>query len=247
MLSLTDVSSGYSIIRVIKNVSLNVAPGGHVALVGPNGAGKTTLLETIAGFVATQGGSIALENRDIGRLKPEERARQGVVLVPERRNLFPDLTTGENLLLGRCAAPGDRWSRASITRATDRVFALFPKLREVRDRPTKVMSGGEQQMVAVGRALMAEPKLLMLDEPSQGLAPKLVQAMYEAIQAISKETTVLLVEQDITLARSVTSEIHLILDGGIRRLTEAELNDERLLMREIFGAAADADRIGNSR
>jgi branched-chain amino acid transport system ATP-binding protein len=240
MLSLTGVSSGYSMIRVIKDVSLNVLAGHHVALVGPNGAGKTTLLETIAGFVKVRGGSIRFEDNDLGHLKPEERARTGIVLVPEKRNLFPDLTGGENLLLGRCSARGaDCWSRAAVARASDRVFSLFPKLRDIADRPARVMSGGEQQMVAVGRALMAEPKLLMVDEPSQGLAPKLVQAMYEAIQGISKETTVLLVEQDMALARSVASEIHLILDGSIRRLRDSELQDERFLVREIFGAAAD--------
>jgi branched-chain amino acid transport system ATP-binding protein len=242
MLSLSDVSSGYGVMRVIKRVSLLVTPGSHVALVGPNGAGKTTLLETIAGFVALHAGSIQFEGQDIAYRRPDERARQGIVLVPERRNLFPELTAHENLIMGRCAARTELWDRSAVARATDRVFSLFPKLKDIGDRPVRVMSGGEQQMVAVGRALMAEPKLLMLDEPSQGMAPKLVQAMYEAIQAISKETTVLLVEQDLALARSVASEIHLILEGGIRRLTDAEMTDERVLMREIFGSAADSVR-----
>lgn len=237
MLSLKNISSGYSMIRVIKDVSLDVPLGRTVGLIGPNGAGKTTLLETIAGFVNIHAGSISFDGKDLTSLKPEQRARNGVVLVTERRNLFTEMTAAENLFLGRCSAMGQgRWNRAEIARATERVYSLFPKLKEIRDRPVHVMSGGEQQMVAVGRALIAEPKVLMLDEPSQGLAPKLVQAMYEAIGAIAKETTVILVEQDFALARSITSDLHLIMDGSIRKLTPEEVSNERLLAREVFGS-----------
>jgi branched-chain amino acid transport system ATP-binding protein len=237
MLSLNNVSSGYSIIRVIKDVSLDVPLGATLGLIGPNGAGKTTLLETIAGFVDIHSGSLSFNGQNLTPLKPEQRARSGVVLVTERRNLFTDMTAGENIYLGRCSAQGPgQWNKAEIARAMDRVYSLFPKLRELRDRPVKVMSGGEQQMVAVARALIAEPKVLMLDEPSQGLAPKLVQAMYEAIGTIAKETTVILVEQDFTLARSITSNVQLIMDGRIRKLTEAEIANERLLATEVFGS-----------
>ena len=236
MLRLSGLSAGYAMIEVVHEVDIELASGQKLALVGLNGAGKTTLLETIAGFVQTKAGDITLDGKSLRGLRPEARARLGIALVPERRNLFPELTAWENLRLGRCAYGGpDRWSKGAVAAASDRVFALFPKLKVIRDRPVNVMSGGEQQMVAVGRALMAEPKVLMLDEPSQGLAPLLVEAMYEAIQEIARGTTVLLVEQDMELARSVTDNLLLMSDGRVRPLQQQEIEDDALMRREIFG------------
>ena len=236
MLRLSGLSAGYAMIEVVHEVDIELASGRKLALVGLNGAGKTTLLETIAGFVETKAGDITLDGKSLRGLRPEARARLGIALVPERRNLFPELSAWENLRLGRCAYSGaDRWAKGAVAAAADRVFALFPKLKVIRDRPVNVMSGGEQQMVAVGRALMAEPKVLMLDEPSQGLAPLLVEAMYEAIQEIAKGTTVLLVEQDMELARSVTDNLLLMSDGRVRPLRRQEIEDDALMRREIFG------------
>lgn len=236
MLRLSGLSAGYAMIEVVHEVDIELAAGQKLALVGLNGAGKTTLLEAIAGFVQTKAGDITLDGKSLRGLRPEARARLGIALVPERRNLFPELSAWENLRLGRCAHGGpDRWSKGAVAAASDRVFALFPKLKVIRDRPVNVMSGGEQQMVAVGRALMAEPKVLMLDEPSQGLAPLLVEAMYEAIQEIAKGTTVLLVEQDMELARSVTDNLLLMSDGRVRPLRQQEIEDDALMRREIFG------------
>ena len=237
MLQISRLSAGYAMIEVVHGVDIDLDAGQKLALVGLNGAGKTTLLEAIAGFVEAKAGEITFEGKSLRGLRPEARARLGIALVPERRNLFPELSAWENLQLGRCAAPGrDRWGKGAVSAAADRVFGLFPKLKVIRNRPVNVMSGGEQQMVAVGRALMAEPKVLMLDEPSQGLAPLLVEAMYEAIQEIAKGTTVLLVEQDMELARSVTSNLLLMHDGRVRPLTQQEIDDDKLMRREIFGS-----------
>lgn len=237
MLRINKLSAGYAMIEVVHDVDIDLKTGQKLALVGLNGAGKTTLLEAIAGFVETKAGEITFEDKPLCGLRPEERARLGIALVPERRNLFPELSAWENLQLGRCAFSGrDRWSRGAVAAAADRVFDLFPKLKVIRERPVNVMSGGEQQMVAVGRALMAEPKVLMLDEPSQGLAPRLVEAMYEAIQQIAKGMTVLLVEQDMELARSVTNHLLLMHDGRVRPLLQQEIEDDKLMRREIFGA-----------
>lgn len=238
MLRLNGLSAGYAIIEVVHEVSFELDLGQKLALVGLNGAGKTTLLEAIAGFVETKAGEITFEGKPLGNLRSDERACLGIALVPEKRNLFPELSAWENLQLGRCSAPHqNRWSKGAVAAAAERVFELFPKLKEIRDRQVSVMSGGEQQMVAVGRALMAEPKVLMLDEPSQGLAPQLVEAMYEAIQKVAKGTTVLLVEQDMELARSVTTNLMLMQDGRVRPLLQQELEDEELMRREIFGQA----------
>lgn len=237
MLHLDRVSSGYHMIEVIHQVDLEVAAGDRLALVGLNGAGKTTLLETIAGFVRATGGDIRFQGRSIMGLRSEDRAKLGIALVTERRNLFPDLTAWENLRLGRCAMAGpDRWKPEKVEEAKERVYTLFPKLAVLHNRPVSVMSGGEQQMVAVGRALMSEPSLLMLDEPSQGLAPKLVEAMYEAIQAIASDMTVLIVEQDLELVKSVADKLFLMQGGHVRPLGHEELEDEELMRREIFGA-----------
>ena len=237
MLRIEGLSAGYAMIEVVHGVDIALDVGQRLALVGLNGAGKTTLLETIAGFVDAKAGDVLFQGKSLRGLRPEQRARLGIALVPERRNLFPELSGWENLKLGRCACGGsDAWLKGAVEAAGERVFTLFPKLKTIRDRPVSVMSGGEQQMVAVGRALMAEPRMLMLDEPSQGLAPRLVEAMYEAIQEIASQMTVLLVEQDMELARSVTDNLLLMHDGRVRPLLQQEIEDETLMRREIFGS-----------
>ncbi|MBP0440375.1 ABC transporter ATP-binding protein [Tianweitania sediminis] len=236
MIELKGVSSGYSVVTVLQDINLAFSSGDRVGLIGPNGAGKTTLLETIAGFVARRSGTITFDGRDVSSLKPEQRAELGIVLVTEKRNLFTDMTTAENLKLGRCAAPANlRWDRAKVDEVTERVLTLFPKLKVLHNRPVGVLSGGEQQMVAIGRALMAEPKLLMLDEPSQGLAPQIVEAVYNAIDSISTDMTVLLVEQDLQIVAKTTRNVYIMINGRIRRISDSEIDDEALMTREIFG------------
>lgn len=236
MIELKGVSSGYSVVTVLEDINLAMSSGDRVGLIGPNGAGKTTLLETIAGFVSRRSGSISFGGRDISNMKPEQRAELGIALVTEKRNLFKDMTTAENLKLGRCAAPAShRWDSAKVEEVTERVLGLFPKLKILHNRPVGVLSGGEQQMVAIGRALMAEPKMLMLDEPSQGLAPQIVEAVYGAIDAISTDMTVLLVEQDLQIVAKTTRNVYIMINGKIRRISESEIDDEALMTREIFG------------
>lgn len=236
MLEVKDLSAGYGAMEIVHQISFSLSKSQRMAMVGPNGAGKTTLLEAIAGFVTSRSGDVRFNGTSLGQMKPEERARHGIALVTERRNLFPDLTAGENIRLGRCAVPGEaRWDKTRVGIATERVYELFPKLKLIRDRPVRVMSGGEQQMVAVGRALVSEPSVLMLDEPSQGLAPKLVETMYEAIVKIAMDTTILIVEQDLDLARSVSDNVHLMRDGRLHLLSEEEMDDEEQFMKLLFG------------
>jgi len=236
MLSVKNLSSGYSAVQVLHDVNLTIRQGDRLALVGPNGAGKTTLLETISGFVQVHSGDILLDGHSVAGFRPDMRALAGLSIVTEKRNLFPQMTVLENLKLGRYAAPElNRWAKADVNSALERVFRLFPKLKDLQKRRVSVMSGGEQQMVAVGRALMAEPKILMLDEPSQGLAPRLIEAMYQAIESMGNEIGVFLVEQNIEVVKSVTRNVYLMLDGRIRPLEVAEIEDEHLMIKEVFG------------
>ncbi len=210
MLRLDGVSASYRGLIALQNVSLHVEPGEIVAVVGANGAGKTTLLKSIAGLVATTG-AITFDGQDIGRLKPHLITRSGVGLVPEGRRLFPRLSVEDNLRLGAYAIQGpDRF------KPLDLVFSLFPRLQERLSQQAHTLSGGEQQMLAIGRALMTQPRLLMLDEPSQGIMPRLVDDIFAAIQRIrGLGLTVLLVEQRLIETLEIADRAYVLQTGRV--------------------------------
>jgi branched-chain amino acid transport system ATP-binding protein len=211
LLSLEGVSASYRGLKALQGVSLQVAAGEIVAVVGANGAGKSTLLRAIAGQVATEG-DISFDGQSLTRVAPHLITRRGVGLVPEGRRLFPRLSVQDNLRLGAYARRGD----PGRFKPLDLVFDLFPRLRERLAQRAETLSGGEQQMLAIGRALMTQPRLLMLDEPSQGIAPKLVDDILAAVGRIrALGTTVLLVEQRLAEALDLADRAYVLQTGRI--------------------------------
>ncbi len=197
MLSLHDVQAGYGGKAVLKSVSLTVPKGAIVTLLGANGAGKSTTLKAIVGLVQATAGRIELDGEPMANRRPDEALANGVALVAEQRELFPSMSVLDNLRLGGYT----RRDASEARRDLESLFDLFPRLRERRQQATRTLSGGEQQMLAIARALMARPRLLLLDEPSLGLAPQLVDEMYRIIRQInSNGATILLVEQNVALA-----------------------------------------------
>ena len=212
MLEVSDLVAGYGRITIVRDVALRVEPGELVALVGVNGAGKTTLMKTIAGLVAPTAGRISFDGAALTGQGTERTVDAGVVLVPEGRMIFPRMTVWENLMLGG-VHPRPRPHREATLR---RVLDLFPRLAERRDQKAATMSGGEQQMLAIGRGLMAEPKLLMLDEPSLGLSPLMVQETYAALRRLNAEgLTILLAEQNVKLSLAVSTRGYVMENGSI--------------------------------
>ena len=238
MLEVDRVAVRYGPVEALKGVSLTVGEGETVALLGANGAGKSTLLQAISGLIKPVAGRIVLANKNLNRVAVERRVRSGLVHVPERRRIFGGLTVEENLSV---AASPWRGFGQSIGDDLDKVYAFLPRLAERRRQRGWSLSGGEQQMLAIGRALMARPKVLLLDEPSLGLAPVIAEDVFERVQAIAREgVTVLVVEQNAVLALSVAGRGY-VLETGMVAL---EGNSEDLLrnpkVREAYlgGAAA---------
>ncbi len=210
VLEVSDLTSGYGEVQILWSASLALQPGRLTTLIGSNGAGKTTLLRTIMGLLRPWGGSVTLEGRDIGGLPPHAKPDLGLVLVPEGRQLFTDMTVIENLELGAI----NRRGRARLNQNLERVMEVFPRLKERRGQLTSTLSGGEQQMVAVARGLMAEPKVLMLDELSLGLAPMLTISLFEVLQKLRREgLTMLLVEQNVRLALAISDYAYVLSEG----------------------------------
>lgn len=219
MLELKQIRTGYGPTEVLHGISLQVAPGEIVAVLGANGAGKTTTLLSIAGANSLRGGHIYWNGNEITRLSPEERLKQGVCLCPEGRHIFPRLTVTENLLMGSYLFPKSRNAEK-----LDRIYQYFPILKERRNQLGGLLSGGEQQMLAIGRSLMSEPKILMLDEPSLGLAPLIVTKIFEIIQEINRQgIAVLLVEQNARQALKIAHRGYVLVTGKIQ-LTDTGAN-----------------------
>ncbi|MCA3131889.1 MAG: ABC transporter ATP-binding protein [Betaproteobacteria bacterium] len=211
LLQVSGLAAAYGRVRALEEVSLEVAQGALVALIGANGAGKTTLLRTLSGVQPAAAGAIRLDGADITRARPRERVRAGLAQVPEGRQVFGPLSVEDNLRLG-----GILRDAASSERILERVWALFPVLREKRRLTAGMLSGGQQQMVAIGRALMTQPRLLLLDEPSMGLAPKLVAEVFATIRRLREEgTSVLLVEQNAHAALSIADHAYVLETGRI--------------------------------
>jgi branched-chain amino acid transport system ATP-binding protein len=211
MLELRDVEIRYGPVPAVRNLTLRLGKGELVGLVGPNGAGKSTTLHAITGLVPAHGGDITLEGRSLRGLAPEAIARAGVSLVPEGRRIFPDFSVEENLRLGLAARTGLR--RASL----DDAYEVFPRLRDLRGRQGGALSGGEQQQLAIGRALLAQPSVLLLDEPSLGLAPIIVDAVFEALGTIRERgVSILLVEQRAQRTVAACERTHVLANGELR-------------------------------
>jgi branched-chain amino acid transport system ATP-binding protein len=212
LLEVKDLSVSYGDVRALEDVSLEVEEGSIVALVGSNGAGKSTLLKAIAGLLHPWQGHVLFMGEDIGRLSTKHRVDKGIVLVPEGRRLFQTLTVLENLRLGAYIPR----ARATYNESLERVFGLFPVLKERANGKAGLLSGGEQQMLAIGRAVMAHPKLVMVDEASLGLSPILTRTIFELIVALNQQgTTVLMVEQNIHMALKVCNKAYVMKTGHI--------------------------------
>jgi branched-chain amino acid transport system ATP-binding protein len=219
MLELLRLCAGYGRVSVLKEIELYVDEGEIVCLIGANGAGKTTTLGAICGIVRVFSGKVMLSGQDVTNLNTKDLVRLGITLVPEGRRLFPDLTVMENLELGAWL----RRSKTEVKEDFDKVFSLFPVLYDRRRQMGGTLSGGEQQMLAIGRALMARPKLLLLDEPSLGLAPKLVQKIFDVIREINKAgTTIFLIEQNANMALEVANRGYVMETGQIVLHDKAE-------------------------
>ena len=225
LLSIQQVDAHHGLLHAVRGFSLDVAEGETVALVGANGAGKTTLLRAIAGAHRPSGGRIAFAGGEITRLSPHGRARLGIALVPEGRRLFPELTVEENLQIAAANGRRGPWS-------LERVFETFPLLAPHRRQRAGTLSGGEQQATAIARALMSNPRLLLLDEVSLGLAPTVVEGVYRSLETVVAEgTTILLVEQDLSRAMAFADQVVCMLEGRIvltgppATLTREEVTD----------------------
>jgi branched-chain amino acid transport system ATP-binding protein len=213
VLTVTGLGVTYGGLHALVDVSLDVGAGEFVTLVGPNGAGKTTLLKAISGTVPASGGRVVYKGRDVARLPPSERARLGIAHVPEGRRVFPTLSVHDNLQLGAYR----RDARARRAEALATVLELFPILRQREHQLAGSLSGGEQQMLALGRGLMAQPDLLLLDEPSQGLGPRIVEQIFETIERIRRERrlTILLVEQRVVEALELCDRGYVLETGRV--------------------------------
>jgi len=219
ILELDDVHTYYGSIHALKGISLNVRDGEVVTLLGANGAGKSTTLRSINGLNRPRQGSIRFEGRDITQTAPHQIVKRGIAQSPEGRRLFPRMSVTENLEMGAF----QRRDRAGIREDMDRVFDLFPRLKERRSQKAGTMSGGEQQMCAIGRALMARPKLLLLDEPSLGLAPIFVERIFEIVKTINDQgTSILLVEQNALMALDAADRGYVLETGRIVLADEAQ-------------------------
>jgi branched-chain amino acid transport system ATP-binding protein len=212
LLSVSGVDVFYGKSHALKSVTLEIFEGEVIAVLGPNGAGKTSLMRAISGLIPVSSGTVTYAGKNITNWKPEEIVRERIIHVPQGRRIFPEMTVFENIEMGAFS----QGKKEKLKELYEKVYALFPKLYERRKQIAGTLSGGEQQMLAVGRALMASPRLLMMDEPSMGLAPIIIQDMYEKIREIARgETTILLVEQNAVMAFEVAQRAYFLDVGAI--------------------------------
>ena len=232
MLEVTDLEAGYGLTRVLEGVSLRVGAGEIVAVLGSNGAGKTTLNMAISGLVKPRGGRVVFEGRDITARAPADIMGAGLIQVPEGRKIFPNLSVRENLELGSY-----RRAKPNRARNLERVFATFPRLKERTGQAAGTLSGGEQQMLAIGRGLMAEPRLLILDEPSLGLSPLLVEEMFALIRKLHAEgLAIMLVEQNVAQSLEIAERAYVLENGSfVLSGPAAQVREDPELKRAYLG------------
>ena len=215
ILEVKDLEVSYGKIRAIKGISMYVNQGEVVVLVGANGAGKTTLLKTISGLLSPASGYIHFEGSDLTKIAPHQRVIQGICQAPEGRGIFPGMSVEENLRIGKY---GRVTAKSEMESDLDKVFELFPRLKDRQNQLGGTLSGGEQQMLSIGRALMSRPKMLLLDEPSMGLAPKFIATIFEIIEQIkSQGVTILLVEQNAAKALKIADRAYVLETGSITK------------------------------
>ncbi len=236
MLSVTDINVYYGAIHALKGISFHVEEGEIVSLIGANGAGKTTAMHTVSGLLRSRTGDITFMGESIAKTEPHKIVRMGLAQVPEGRRVFASMTVEENLEMGAFIRSGK--DKAGMDEDLEMVYTRFPRLKERRRQQAGTLSGGEQQMLAIGRALMSRPKMLLLDEPSMGLSPILVQEIFDCIQEVKKGgTTVLLVEQNAKMALSISDRAY-VLETGTNFLegAAADLLDNEQVRRAYLGA-----------
>jgi branched-chain amino acid transport system ATP-binding protein len=234
MLEISDLVTAYGKIEALKGVSLRAEQGRITCLLGPNGAGKTTLMMSIAGILKTQRGSIRLDGAELTGLTPARIVTAGVALVPENRLVFPRMSVRENLLAGAY----QRGEKAEVAVDVERMYARFPRLHERREQLAGTLSGGEQQMLAVARALMSRPRLLLMDEPSLGLAPLVVAEIFRIVAELNRDgTTIFLVEQNAHMALQVAHHFYLMEQGRVTFSgTPGQLAEDEVIQRAYLGA-----------
>jgi len=230
MLEIDDLTVSYGEIRALTDVSLAVGDGEIVTVIGANGAGKTTLLRTISGLVSAESGEISFRDESLRGRSPDDIVRSGIVHVPEGRGIFPDLTVAENLRMGGYTRDGD-----TVEGGREQVFELFPKLRERKTQLGKTLSGGEQQMLAIARGLMADPDILLLDEPSLGLAPQIIEGIEETIRDLNEDgLTILLIEQNADVAMRLADRAYALQNGSVRLSGPADELRQKEEVRETY-------------
>jgi branched-chain amino acid transport system ATP-binding protein len=235
LLEMKDAVLNYGKIQALHGISVEVAEGEVVSLIGANGAGKTSTMRALSGVRGLHSGSVVFNGEDVTKLRADQRLRKGLVLCPEGRGIFPGMTVTENLNMGAYA----RKDKDALDEDYDRVYGLFPRLLERKKQVAGTMSGGEQQMLAIGRSLMSRPKLLMLDEPSMGLAPMLIQQIFDIITEISQQgTTILVVEQNAKQALTRSDRAYVLETGRIVKTgTGSELLDDPSVREAYLGVA----------
>ena len=239
MLKVKDLQAGYGFLQIIWGASLNISEGEFVALIGPNGAGKTTIMRTISGILKPKAGEVTFLGKQVGGVSADRISQMGITFITEELNLFTGMTVRENLQLGAFIIRDAK----KVNNTMDYVFELFPVLKERQRQPAGTLSGGERKMLGIGRGLMANPKLLLIDEPSLGLAPLLVNSVFEALQELNRRGhTILLVEQNVNMSLHITQRVYVLEQGRIvMEGKSADLLENQYIKKVYLGVSTAAD------